>query len=299
MKTNGSIIRKIILLFLFLLSSFVLISSILKEHRIMLSIGVLLISAGSCFCHTILVFIPEETQQKGFYDIYPASFIADIFSWFSRGWLLFLASFIILAGLMGYFAGVFLILKRFKAAAIVLATAFAFIAIFHFYLLPKKFYLKNLDRFISKKESYNSLRFYYLDGSLVDTVDYKGKIILLNFWFTGCVPCETKKPAYSKLYEHYRSYPEVFIADIHANMLNYITIKEIEKNLSKTGYSVPVLYDFDSFLAKEMGVTSMPVEVILDKNLKVVSTYSGYDRYDSKLYLQSRMRIIDSLLAVK
>lgn len=266
----------------------------------MLSIGVLLISAGLVVSVILFWYLFRKKLSKKDFMIFtlPPLLLIYLVGFLEAG-SYFLASFIILAGLMGYFAGVFLILKRFKAAAIVLATAFAFIAIFHFYLLPKKFYLKNLDRFISKKESYNSLRFYYLDGSLVDTVDYKGKIILLNFWFTGCVPCETKKPAYSKLYEHYRSYPEVFIADIHANMLNYITIKEIEKNLSKTGYSVPVLYDFDSFLAKEMGVTSMPVEVILDKNLKVVSTYSGYDRYDSKLYLQSRMRIIDSLLAVK
>ena len=294
------IINKIILFLLFLISSYFLILSILKEHRIILGIGVLLITAGIVVSVILFWYLFRKKLSKRDFKIYTLSPLMLIFLvGFMEAASYFIFLFVFISGIMGYFTGFSLILKRFKTAAILLFTAIAFIASFHYYVLPVKLYSKNLDRFVAKKESYDNLRFYYLDGSLVDTVDYRGKIIVLNFWFTGCVPCETKKPAYSKLYEHYRSYPEVFIADVHANMLKYIPLEVIKSNLSKSGYSVPVLYDFDSFQAKEMGVTSMPVEIIMDNNLNVVSTYWGYDRYDSNLYLQNRMRIIDSLLAVK
>ena len=44
-----------------------------------------------------------------------------------------------------------------------------------------------------------------LDGKEVKLADYKGKVVLLDFWATWCVPCKVEIPAFIELYTKYRS----------------------------------------------------------------------------------------------
>jgi thiol-disulfide isomerase/thioredoxin len=38
----------------------------------------------------------------------------------------------------------------------------------------------------------------------VNMADYKGKVVLLNFWATWCGPCKTEIPAFVELYDQYK-----------------------------------------------------------------------------------------------
>src|SRR5689334_3025085 len=44
-----------------------------------------------------------------------------------------------------------------------------------------------------------------LDGRLLRLSDYKGQVVLINFWATWCVPCRTEIPDLIKLQRRYRS----------------------------------------------------------------------------------------------
>jgi thiol-disulfide isomerase/thioredoxin len=44
-----------------------------------------------------------------------------------------------------------------------------------------------------------------IDGNLVDIAALKGKVILIDFWGSWCVPCRLSHPAMVKLYEKYKS----------------------------------------------------------------------------------------------
>ena len=43
-----------------------------------------------------------------------------------------------------------------------------------------------------------------MNGVNVRLSDYKGKVILLNFWATWCGPCKTEIPAFVELYDQYK-----------------------------------------------------------------------------------------------
>lgn len=43
------------------------------------------------------------------------------------------------------------------------------------------------------------------EGKLVNLADFKGKVLLLDFWATWCVPCKVEMPAFVELYRAYKS----------------------------------------------------------------------------------------------
>ena len=51
-----------------------------------------------------------------------------------------------------------------------------------------------------------------LNGSQVSLTDYHGKVILLNFWATWCVPCRREMPGIQQLWEHIKDRDFVVLA---------------------------------------------------------------------------------------
>ena len=42
------------------------------------------------------------------------------------------------------------------------------------------------------------------EGKKISLKDFRGKIVLLNFWASWCVPCREEMPAMEKLYQEYK-----------------------------------------------------------------------------------------------
>ncbi|MGS2762933.1 TlpA family protein disulfide reductase [Sinomicrobium sp. M5D2P9] len=50
------------------------------------------------------------------------------------------------------------------------------------------------------------------DGKQYSLSDFKGKVVVLDFWFTGCSPCKQMTPYLAKVAEKFKSLPVVFLS---------------------------------------------------------------------------------------
>jgi peroxiredoxin len=119
-------------------------------------------------------------------------------------------------------------------------------------------------------------------GADVSLSQFKGQVVMLNFWASWCGPCRQEMPLLESIYKKY-------------NKLGFTMIGvnvEPDSNaadqwLKETPVSFPILYDRDSKVSKLYDVEGMPSTVIIDRSGKLRKLHRGYKPGDENEYLDS------------
>jgi thiol-disulfide isomerase/thioredoxin len=109
------------------------------------------------------------------------------------------------------------------------------------------------------------------DGSPLRLADYRGKVLVLEFWATWCGPCRMEGKLLERVAENFRNEPAaVFLAvnvdDDRAGVPAFL--KEVQ-------WTTPVAYA--QGLDRLLGVQALPTLVIFDRNGRVVFRLEGLD----------------------
>ena len=112
----------------------------------------------------------------------------------------------------------------------------------------------------------------------VTLADFKGEVVVLNFWATWCAPCRKEMPALAEL-------GEAFVGK-GARVVTVATGRNPEgavtRFLTEIGLSaLPVYRDPRQQLARNMGVLGLPVTVILDAEGQEVARLTGDAEWNS------------------
>jgi peroxiredoxin len=99
-----------------------------------------------------------------------------------------------------------------------------------------------------------------LYGKTQSLSQYRGKIVLVNFWATWCKPCTTEMPAMQKIYDKLRDKGFVVLA---VNELE--DDAKVREHIKQYGHTFPVLMDHDNKVANQFGVFGLPVSVFIDE----------------------------------
>lgn len=100
-----------------------------------------------------------------------------------------------------------------------------------------------------------------LAGTQAKISDYRGKVVLLNFWATWCKPCKEEMPEIQAAYEAYKDEGFVVLG------INFGEKREKAAKLVKEmGLSFPILLDEDVDVAEQHRVVSLPVTFFIDAN---------------------------------
>jgi tetratricopeptide (TPR) repeat protein/thiol-disulfide isomerase/thioredoxin len=99
-----------------------------------------------------------------------------------------------------------------------------------------------------------------LKGGELSLAEFKGKVVLLDFWATWCGPCRQEMPDFEKLHRELSS-KDVVILAVDANEAEDIVAEYIDKEK----YTFPVLLSEGSDVVARYSVNAYPTLVAVDK----------------------------------
>ena len=116
-----------------------------------------------------------------------------------------------------------------------------------------------------------------LNGNMTSLKDYRGKVVMLNFWATWCPPCRREMPSMENLYK---------IIDKNKIDIAAVNIQEKKKTVSdfvsKNNYTFPVLVDEEGKAASIYQIRSIPTTFIIDKKGYIRAMITGSIEWDEK-----------------
>lgn len=120
--------------------------------------------------------------------------------------------------------------------------------------------------------------FTHEDGREATLAEYRGKVVLLNFWATWCAPCRKEMPMLSTLQSELGG--EDFEVVTLATGRN--PLPAIETFFAEIGVdNLPLHRDPDQKIARDMGVLGLPITVILDREGREIARLQGDAHWNS------------------
>lgn len=110
--------------------------------------------------------------------------------------------------------------------------------------------------------------------------EYRGDVVMINFWATWCGPCRQEMPLLDELYTRY--------ARVGFNLLG-VNIDDDSRRamqmVEELGINFPVLFDSRKEVSKLYEVEAMPVTVLVDRAGNVRHVHHGYKPGYEDIYL--------------
>ena len=110
--------------------------------------------------------------------------------------------------------------------------------------------------------------------------EYRGDVVMINFWATWCGPCRQEMPLLDELYSRYQR--------VGFNLLGVNIDDDSNRAMDmvrELGVSFPVLFDASKEVSKLYQVNAMPVTVLVDREGRVRHVHHGYKPGYEQKYL--------------
>jgi thiol-disulfide isomerase/thioredoxin len=120
------------------------------------------------------------------------------------------------------------------------------------------------------------------NGKAIDLAQFKGQVVMINFWATWCKPCREEMPLLEDIYKKYKPMGFTLLGvNVEPNS------KDAEAWLGKLSKPVtfPVAFDTESKVTKLYKVVVMPSTVFVDRKGNVRVIHKGYKPGDENDYL--------------
>jgi peroxiredoxin len=112
-----------------------------------------------------------------------------------------------------------------------------------------------------------------LGGKQHRLADYRGSVVLVNFWATWCVPCREEMPSIDKLRLSLKGQPFEVLAVNLAEPLS-----RIEKFAASVPVSFPLLRDADGTVSKAWKAKLLPASFLIGRDGRI--RYVAYGELD-------------------
>ena len=111
-----------------------------------------------------------------------------------------------------------------------------------------------------------------LQGKSVSLSNFRGKLVLLNFWATWCGACRSEMPSLENLYRNLRRDSRFVVLTVSVDQQGSSAVQPF---LQQSGYDFPVLLDQNGQVSSEYDVSGIPATYIIDGAGEVVWDCAG------------------------
>ena len=112
-------------------------------------------------------------------------------------------------------------------------------------------------------KKYDSLTFLDVNNNKIDLSDYRGNLIILNFWATWCAPCKEEMPSLDLLQIN-KDLNNLKIFPINVGQDNSEKTNDFYKDLKIQ--NLKIYFDSPITLAKKFKLRGIPTSILFNKN---------------------------------
>lgn len=109
-----------------------------------------------------------------------------------------------------------------------------------------------------------------VDGRMLGPKDFKGQVVVVDFWATWCLPCHVQARVLEPLHKEYKGKGVQFLA---ANVGE--DEKTVRSFLKDKPFPYPVLLDPEDRVSTQLEVLQLPTLLVIDKTGKVSYFQAG------------------------
>jgi len=142
----------------------------------------------------------------------------------------------------------------------------------------------NIENLVINKnlKTYDEIVFKDENQKNIDLTNYKGKLLILNFWATWCAPCREEMPSLDLLQ-----------SDLRLNNLKIFPINIGQEDLSKSVIffkelkikNLNIYYDSAVNLTKKFSLRGIPTTILLNKEGKEFARVIGSIDFSNKEFI--------------
>jgi len=104
-----------------------------------------------------------------------------------------------------------------------------------------------------------------------DLADHAGKVVVLDFWASWCVPCRRSFPWLNAMQEKYAD-QDLVVIGVNLDLER----ADAEKFLQEVPAAFRIVYDDEQALARQFEVVAMPSSYLIDRHGKIIGQHMGF-----------------------
>ena len=132
-----------------------------------------------------------------------------------------------------------------------------------------------------KPKVIKELKFKDFNLQEVDLTNKKGKIMIINFWASWCMPCRREMPSLEKLAQ---MHPEIKVYAINMEKPNKLRAGDFFKSIGVT--SLSIYFDPEFKLVKQFKMRGLPTSILINKSGKEFGRIVGEIDFNDKEFVK-------------
>jgi len=129
----------------------------------------------------------------------------------------------------------------------------------------------------------SSLIFEDFLGNEINLKNYRGKLVIINFWATWCVPCKTEMPSLDSLYQD-NNFKNLKIFAVNIEQPNMLKTKKFFSDLNIK--KLPIFFDQNLNFVKKFKLRGVPTTVLINKKGEEFARIIGEINFKNKKFVK-------------